>query len=47
VNRQGATMVIVTHSSDVALRAERVLRVADGRVVADEPVGALAVASAP
>jgi putative ABC transport system ATP-binding protein len=48
VNRQGATMVIVTHSSEVASRASRVLRLADGQVVADEPVDhALELASAP
>jgi len=48
VNRQGATMVIVTHSSEVASRAARVLRLADGQVVADEPVDhALVLASAP
>jgi predicted ABC-type transport system involved in lysophospholipase L1 biosynthesis ATPase subunit len=48
VNRQGATMVIVTHSAEVAARASRVLRLADGQVVADEPAGhALALASAP
>jgi putative ABC transport system ATP-binding protein len=48
VNGQGATMVIVTHSGDVAARASRVLRLADGRVVADEPVEqALLAAFAP
>jgi putative ABC transport system ATP-binding protein len=48
VNRQGATMVIVTHSSEVASRASRVLRLADGQVVADEPVDhALVLASSP
>jgi putative ABC transport system ATP-binding protein len=48
VNRQGATMVIVTHSGEVASRAARVLRLADGQVVADEPVDhALVLASAP
>jgi putative ABC transport system ATP-binding protein len=36
-HRGGATMVIVTHSSEVAERASRVLRLADGLVVADEP----------
>ncbi len=30
-------MVIVTHSSEVAERASRILRLADGLVVADEP----------
>jgi putative ABC transport system ATP-binding protein len=33
----GATLVIVTHSSEVAERASRILRLADGVVVADEP----------
>lgn len=48
VNRQGATMVIVTHAAEVAARASRVLRLADGQVVADEPADrALALASAP
>jgi putative ABC transport system ATP-binding protein len=35
---RGATIVMVTHSDDVAQRASRVLRLADGRIVADEPV---------
>lgn len=48
MNRQGATMVIVTHAAEVAGRASRVIRLADGEVVADEPVDqALALASAP
>jgi putative ABC transport system ATP-binding protein len=33
----GSTIVIVTHSSEVAERASRILRLADGVVVADEP----------
>jgi putative ABC transport system ATP-binding protein len=37
VHRGGATIVIVTHSSEVAERASRILRLADGLVVADEP----------
>jgi putative ABC transport system ATP-binding protein len=36
---QGTTIVIVTHSSAVAERASRILRLADGLIVADEPVG--------
>ena len=36
VHGGGATMVIVTHSSEVAERASRILRLADGLVVADE-----------
>jgi putative ABC transport system ATP-binding protein len=38
VNEQGATIVMVTHSSQVAERASRILRMADGLMVADEPV---------
>ena len=37
VHRGGATMIIVTHSSEVAEHASRILRLADGLVVADEP----------
>ena len=47
VNGEGATMVIVTHSSAVAERASRVLQLADGRVVADRPVDSLVLAAAP
>jgi putative ABC transport system ATP-binding protein len=38
LNTGGATVVLVTHSHDVARRASRVLRVADGLLVADEQV---------
>jgi putative ABC transport system ATP-binding protein len=36
----GATLVLVTHSQDVAARASRIVRVADGRIVTDEPTAA-------
>jgi ABC-type lipoprotein export system ATPase subunit len=38
LNGGGATIVIVTHSEEVAHRASRVLRVADGLLVRDEQV---------
>jgi len=38
LNRQGATIVMVTHSSEVAQHASRILRLADGLLVADERV---------
>jgi putative ABC transport system ATP-binding protein len=37
VNEQGATIVVVTHSTDVAQFASRILGVADGLLVTDEP----------
>jgi putative ABC transport system ATP-binding protein len=37
VNREGATLAMVTHSNDVAERASRVVRLADGAIVSDEP----------
>jgi putative ABC transport system ATP-binding protein len=48
VNQRGATIVLVTHSEEVAERASRIVRLADGRIVADEPVERpLAVGLAP
>ncbi len=38
LNRSGTTIVLVTHSSEVAERAGRILRMADGVLVSDEPV---------
>jgi putative ABC transport system ATP-binding protein len=36
LNEEGATIVLVTHSSEVAEHASRIIRFADGLVVADE-----------
>ena len=38
LHAQGATIVVVTHSAEVAERASRVVRFADGSVVSDEAV---------
>ena len=38
LNRQGKTVVIVTHEEDIARHCKRVVRVRDGVVVADEQV---------
>jgi putative ABC transport system ATP-binding protein len=48
LNRRGATIVLVTHSEEVAERATRIVRLADGRIVADDAVDRpLAVGLAP
>jgi putative ABC transport system ATP-binding protein len=38
LNEEGRTVVLITHEADVAACAGRIVRLADGRVVADEPV---------
>jgi putative ABC transport system ATP-binding protein len=35
LNRQGRTIVLITHEEDVASHARRIIRVRDGRIVAD------------
>ena len=40
LNAEGRTVVLITHEGDVAARALRVVRLADGRVLSDEPTGA-------
>jgi putative ABC transport system ATP-binding protein len=37
LNRQGMTVIVVTHENDVARFAGRILRFLDGRIVKDEP----------
>ena len=39
LNAEGRTVVLITHESDVAARARRVVRLGDGRVLSDEPSG--------
>jgi len=38
LNRQGITIVLITHESDIAAYASRVLTLRDGRLLRDEPV---------
>jgi putative ABC transport system ATP-binding protein len=40
LNAEGRTVVLITHEDDVAARARRVIRLADGRIVADERTAA-------
>ncbi|WP_027006665.1 ABC transporter ATP-binding protein [Conexibacter woesei] len=40
LNAEGRTVVLITHEDDVAARARRVIRLADGKVVSDERTGA-------
>jgi ABC-type lipoprotein export system ATPase subunit len=38
LNEEGITIIQVTHSEENARAGKRIIRVADGAVVADEPV---------
>jgi putative ABC transport system ATP-binding protein len=40
LNAEGRTVVLITHEDDVARRARRIIRLADGRVVADDRINA-------
>ena len=38
LHREGKTVVLVTHESDIALHCNRIIRFKDGRVLSDEVV---------
>jgi putative ABC transport system ATP-binding protein len=38
LNEQGITVVLVTHESEVAQYAKRIVEVRDGRIIRDHPV---------
>jgi putative ABC transport system ATP-binding protein len=40
LNAEGRTVVLITHEDDVAERARRVIRLADGRILSDERLAA-------
>jgi putative ABC transport system ATP-binding protein len=42
LNAEGRTVVLITHEPDVAERASRVIRLADGQVIEDSPVSRVA-----
>ena len=40
LNREGRTLVVITHDPEVAAHAHRVVRIADGRILDDQPAPA-------
>lgn len=38
LNREGITVVLVTHEMDVALKTRRLIRLKDGKIIGDEPI---------
>ena len=45
LNAEGRTVVLITHEDEVAARARRVIRLADGRIIGDERTGAVGEAA--
>ena len=45
LNREGITIVLVTHEEDIARHAQRQVRFHDGRIVSDQPMPRMGVAA--
>lgn len=43
IHRLGNTIILVTHEEDIAIRAKRIVRLRDGVVESDDPVGATTI----
>lgn len=46
LNEQGHTIILVTHETDTANHAKRIIRIRDGQIISDEPVKNRTLASA-
>ena len=46
LSRKGHTIILITHEEEIARQARRVVRIRDGLIAADEPIGRPALASA-
>ena len=40
INREGTTVILITHDNGIAAQADRIVRVKDGRIVCDSATGA-------
>jgi len=38
LNRDGMTIALVTHESDIAQQAQRIIRISDGKIISDEKI---------
>jgi putative ABC transport system ATP-binding protein len=43
LNRDGMTVVLVTHETDIAQQARRIIRISDGKIISDEKVEPLKI----
>ena len=37
LNREGSTVILITHDNGIAATARRIVRIADGKIIEDHP----------